>query len=575
MAFLALVGVVIAMLDWYLTQWATDRYVHTLQETMHREAQLVANLIADEINGPVDTIRNTTRQISEALDRRVTIIRADGLVLADSEHDPADMTNHRNRSEVLDALRHGHGSSVRFSATIGEKMLYVAERIGPAGSPLGVSRLTVSLAKMDQARDQIRRAFLAGGSIAALLAALFSIIITTRISAPVHHMTAVARRLAHGHFNERIAVNHLLHDEIDELAEALNTMAHDLQMMMMQLSAEKRKLQVVYERTYNGLLLLDREQVVQLANPAARSLLHYRGRMDGLRLADVPYTAPIVQLVSRAMRTNQPASLDIDIPEINAFMNVYCAPFDVTEGHRGVLVVMHDLSEQRKSDEIRRDFVANVSHELRTPLASVRAMAETIQMRSRTNPAIASEYAEKIMAEIDRLTALSDDLLDLAAIEAGRRTITFERINLAEIAGHVLMRLQPVARERQITLTSRIPLAMYAHGDADAILQILINLVDNAVKYTSPGGQVWIEAFDAEDQTHITVADTGIGIPQEDLPRIFERFYRVDKARSRASGGTGLGLAIVKHLVEAMGGKVSVESVVNEGSRFTISLPHA
>lgn len=234
---------------------------------------------------------------------------------------------------------------------------------------------------------------------------------------------------------------------------------------------------------------------------------------------------------------------------------------------------MHDLTSAKRIDSIRSDFVANVSHELRTPLASIKAMAETIVLRGRKDDKVAGDFAQKIIVEADRLTAISSDLLDLAKIEAGSRPTCNERFPLSEVADQVVSQLRPRAEYKCNKLSADIPEDLIINGERDAIHQILVNLVDNAVKYTPHGGQVAISASMDKGLISIRVADTGIGIPSDDLPRIFEGFYRVDKARSRASGGTGLGLSIVKHLSEQMGGSVSVTSKTNEGTTFTVTIP--
>ncbi|HET6455454.1 MAG TPA: ATP-binding protein, partial [Armatimonadota bacterium] len=248
-------------------------------------------------------------------------------------------------------------------------------------------------------------------------------------------------------------------------------------------------------------------------------------------------------------------------------LNVYVTPLS-----DGALVVLHDLTEIMKTDSVRRDFVANVSHELRTPLASIKAMAETVVLRGRKNPEAAEEFGRKIMDEADRLTAISDDLLDLARIEANR-PLQMEEFALLEVVQSVVSDLQAKANNKAIEVSVDVPDDLPITADRDAIYQILVNLVDNAIRYTRPGGSVTISAESDEAGVSIGVADTGIGIPEDELARIFERFYRVDKGRSRESGGTGLGLSIVKHLVEAHGGKIIVESTVGEGSTFTFTVP--
>ena len=333
------------------------------------------------------------------------------------------------------------------------------------------------------------------------------------------------------------------------------------------LNAEIGRLQSILDKTDDGLMIVDGEGRIQVRNLAAVKLLP-GGDLLGKTVAEGSQNHELSELVRKVLTTGARASLQIelDVPK-PVPLDVYVTPLP-----DGALVVMHDLTEIVKTDSVRRDFVANVSHELRTPLASIKAMAETIVLRGRKNPEAAEEFGRKIMDEADRLTAISDDLLDLARIEANR-PLQMEEFALLDVVQSVVSDLQAKAENKAIEVSVDIPGGLLITADRDAIYQILVNLVDNAIRYTRPGGSVTVSAESTKAAVSIKVTDTGMGIPDDEQVRIFERFYRVDKGRSRESGGTGLGLSIVKHLVEAHGGKITVESTPGEGSIFGFTIP--
>jgi two-component system phosphate regulon sensor histidine kinase PhoR len=395
------------------------------------------------------------------------------------------------------------------------------------------------------------------------------------IARPIQRITVAAQQLAHGEFSQQITVRMRGRDEIDELAAAFNTMSSGLRIMMAQLTDEQRKLQAILNKTDDGLIFVDADERIRILNPAAARLLGVEEeQVVGQPVIAGTINTPLTELINRVLRTKIPGTLDIRLNRLAPIvLNVYVTPLEYSEGETGALVVMHDQTEVSRTEEMRRDFVANVSHELRTPLASVRAMAETIVLHAGKDLRVAEEFAGKIIMEVDRLSAVSDDLLDLAQIESGRQPVRWQEMPLADVITQVLTNLAPLAREKQITLSSYVSPAIHIVADREAVEQILINLVDNAVKYTPANGTITVTAHEEQERVAITVVDTGIGIPPADRHRIFERFYRVDKGRSRASGGTGLGLAIVKHLVESHGGKVTVDSTPGNGSAFTFTLP--
>ncbi|MHB0913686.1 MAG: HAMP domain-containing sensor histidine kinase [Armatimonadota bacterium] len=547
----------------YLSHWTANHYISLLREQLSGESRFIGRLIEERPGDP----EGLAKEFAGEIGRRVTIIGADGRVIGDSERDPRSMENHLNRPEVRRALADGEGWSIRYSDTLRTRMLYVAVRLGDGK---GVARLATGLQNVDKERGKIHRVFFIAAFVVFALAALVGARISSGITRPLASMRAVARRFGSGDFSASVQTDE--GGEIGELAHALNRMASELRSTISELAEEKAKLEAVFTQSDDGLLVTDERGAIRMMNPAACRMLGVRFEdAEGKTVIEGTLNHELADLAERVLRTKTPASLEVSPQEAHIYACV--TPLATPDGLAGAALVMHDLTAARRIDSVRRDFVANVSHELRNPLASIRAMAETILLRGEKDPRTAAEFAQKIVGEADRLTALSEDLLDLAAIEAGRREIRRESFALAGTAEKVAAEFAALAETRAIALHNRITAEHRVHADPEAVHQILANLVDNALKYTRPGGSVEIGAEQDGKWVSLCVTDTGIGIPEDDLGRIFERFYRVDKARSRASGGTGLGLSIVKHLVEAHGGTISVESRLHHGSTFTVMLP--
>jgi len=577
LAFILVALAATGLLGLCLSRWIDRYYVSVLISDLQADSRLVGSLSSDLIPAGSRSVDTFAKKVSRNLGYRITIIRPDGVVLGDSHHDITRMDRHNTRPEVRRALASGTAWKIRYSKTLRARMLYVTTRIGDNDNPIVLARLSTSLAEVDRARGRIHRVLFIAALAAFVLAGMVGARVAERIANPIQKMTAVARLLARGDLGQRAEVRTDRSDEIDELAATLNVMASELQQMMDELATEKTKLQTILDKTDDGLIVVDHEARVQMVNPAAARLLDADlASVGGRTVLECTLNRDFSELVDRVFRTMAPASLEIQLAtHEQTYLNVYVTPLERPDGPADAVIVMHDLTPMKRIDSMRRAFVANVSHELLTPLASIKAMAETIVLRGRKNPESVKEFAEKITAEADRLTALSDDLLDLAKIEAGRRPIRAEDFALSEATARMASDLRPKAEEKAVELLVEVLEDLRVSADREAVHQILANLVDNAVKYTSPSGRICISASNEGEWVSIKVSDTGIGIPASDLPRIFERFYRVDKARSRSGGGTGLGLSIVKHLVEAHGGKVTVESSPGAGSVFTFTLPGA
>lgn len=577
-AILLTVLAAIVVLAIYLSSWAGRYYIAVVRSHLEADSRMIGRLAAPLMASDTGSMSTLVRNAGKDLGCRITIAGRNGVVLGDSHHDRASMDRHDNRPEIRQALAEGTGWSVRYSKTLRTRMLYVATRIGPENNPLGVARLSESLAQVDAARSRIHYVFFIATLVTFLVVGTVGARIAEKITGPIQDMSAVARRIAKGELGHGVKVPEQTQGEIEDLAVTLNVAATEIRRMMDELTTEKGKLQTILDKTDDGIMVVDREANVQMANPAAARFLGVESRqIVGRTVIEGTLNHDLASLADRVLRTATPASLEIELtgPQ-EVFVNAYVAPLEDSPTRcAGAVVVMHDMTAAKRIDSMRRDFVANVSHEFRTPLASIKAMAETILLRGKKDPEAAQDFASTIVTEADRLTAISDDLLDLAKIEAGRRVMRTEEFALTEAASRIVAELLSKAERKRITISLEVSEGLFVRADRDAVCQILSNLVDNAVKYTPKGGKVTVAASAENGRVAISVKDSGIGIPAGDLPRIFERFYRVDKGRSRESGGTGLGLSIVRHLVEAHGGKIIVESSPGTGSTFTFTLPGA
>ena len=610
---------------------AIERYEMTrLEQQLADEARLVRRLVGPLVPGtgpalrapaprpPGDRPRTTlwsprlqafTRQLGSEVGARVTIIDVHGRVLADSLHDPETMENHANRPEIRTALRMGLGQSLRYSRTLGMERLYVAVPVWRDEGKVrneGVVRLSLSLDEVHRYVRQVRHALLFGLMLAALAAVGLSLIIARSLARPLRVLRDIALGSAQGDLIREVALRS--HDEIGDLAEAFDRMATRLKGTIAELARDRSQMRAVLNHMVDGLLVTDAAGRVRLLNPAAARLLGVTTAAVSSRTV-LTLDAPLQSLVEEVLRTGAAAVRErwLRTP-IEHVVAVSAVPIGATEGEAGaegdladrsspaaliprpaslpspspsdaaptgVVLVFHDLTAVRRVERMRRDFVANASHELRTPLASMRVMVETLLAGAREDPEAAQHFLQILDRELHRMTALVNDLLELSRLDAGVEAAHTIMIALAPLAAELEAGWRAVADDRGLRLEVSMPEGLAVCAEARGVRQILTNLLDNALKYTPAGGQVRVSARQENEDVVLEVADTGIGIPAADLDRIFERFYRVDRDRSRDLGGTGLGLSIVKHLAQAYGGSVAVESHLNRGSTFRVTLPLA
>lgn len=583
-AFVSYVGIVLLLsIFFYLYSGAIvrDFYVSSLSTKMQQEARLAGRLLPAGEQG--EALDELCRQLARDLTVRITVISADGKVLGDSDEPSVGMENHATRPEVLEALSKGLGKSVRYSTTVSQKMLYQAV-LDQEGPNRRIIRLSVPLSQVDEAMGSIRRAILLGLALASALGLLAAFAFSRHLSLRIRRMAEFSHRVAAGAFSqEGLATKG--EDELSLLERNLNEMSRRIQEKIREMTAEKEKVESILRCMIEGVLVVDKQGRLILVNENAREMFKLPPAQDlrGASLLEISRHPEMKTLMGEVLAcdcSTECFAKEICLDEDKWFRVNAVSLRGGDEKTLGYILVFHDVTELKRLETVRADFVANVSHELRTPLTAIRGYAETLLQSPPADPKDAEQFLSIIYRHSERLGRLIDDLLALSDLEAGKVQISKEKLQATELIGRVLEIFQDQARRKEVTLSQKVqPDLPPIVGDSDRLQQLLINLVDNAVKYTPSGGQVQVSASLASSGNHrpsmveIVVADTGCGIPAKDLPRLTERFYRVDKARSRELGGTGLGLAIVKHIVQAHRGQLKIDSQVQKGTTVRVALP--
>ncbi|MEN8181868.1 MAG: ATP-binding protein [Myxococcota bacterium] len=536
-------------------------------------------LVREQVSGwPLDPAHSAQLQpealrAAEAADARVTLIAADGTVVADSDVPAgalARVENHAARPEVLAALEGRVGRVARRSATVGRRLLYLALPVrGGAG---GVVRLAADLSEIERAVSDLRGTLMVAGGVGILAALGFAFGISYLTLRPLRRLSEAVSAIAAGHL-ERRAPWHT-RDEMGRIAEGINRIAEELRENLDETTAEKERLAAVLAGMADGVLVLDAAGRIVLANPRLREFFDIRGGVEGRLPLEAIRRTDVDELLREA-GSAAPAVREVeDVGRQRLTLRVYAIGFPAKGERLGTIAVFHDTTEVRRLDSMRREFVANVSHELKTPLTAIRGYAETLAAGG-VSPARQKSFLEVILRHSQRLAALIEDILQLSRIESRKLELELAPLDVAEVAFGVLRDLETRTTEKRLSAQLQSEGHCRALADRRCLEQILLNLLDNAIKYTDEGGSITVRVAGEGPRIRLDVEDTGIGIPQSDRARIFERFYRVDRARSRELGGTGLGLSIVKHLAQAQGGEVFVESEVGRGTRISVTLPAA
>lgn len=538
-------------------------------------ARVAARQAALQVPGSGDA-QKLAEELAAAANGRITLVLPDGTVTGDSQEEPASMENHGDRPEILAALKGSPGTDQRYSETLKVPMLYVAVPIVSDGAIAGVLRISQPQIALDRQSARIRGIFIRGSALAVLIAGLLGIWLSRRISRPLREMRRAAERFGRGDYSRRVYVEGAA--EYVDLARAMNAMAGEIEQRLRQVNRHRQEIESILASMKEGVLAIDSGDQILFLNQSARKMFNVQPEQEKERLVQESIRhAPLQRLLERSragealspedclMQGLDGQMLQVEINRLR----------DENGADRGELLVLSDVTQLHRLETVRRDFVSNVSHELRTPITSIKGFVETLREGAINDAEASSRFLEIIERQADRLNAIITDLLALSRLEreGEQERIEAGLIQICPFLNAIVQHFQPQSAAKQISIEVECWGDISVRGNQPLLEQAVGNLLDNAIKYSPAGKVVTIRVEQETDVLRILVIDQGAGIPAADLPRIFERFYRVDPGRSREVGGTGLGLSIVKHIVKLHKGMIDVSSSIGEGSVFTISLP--
>lgn len=550
-----------------------------IQTSLRSEALLLHDIALPYVDAPPDSaFQHRVWALGSRADTRLTVIGADGRVLADSREEPSRMDNQRTRPEIIQALARGLGVATLSAGAAERGAMYVAVPVVKGGEVAGFVRVSKPLVMVEEKRGAMRGPVLAGTVVAVVAALLIGFVFARGVTRPLLGIAASARAVAGGEFNQPVRVDR--RDEIGSLVAAWNTMQDRLKSQIDTITADRNMTFAILASMAEGVVAVDRGEYVVHINSAAEAILGVdAGSARGRRIWEVTRVIEVSEALSDAMKGNRlrVAEARISTPHKDQVIQLIGAPLkDANDTLVGAIVVLHDVSDLRQLESVRRDFVANISHELKTPLAAIRGLVETLIDDRDMDRATHDRFVEKIHDQSMRLSSIVSDLLTLSRLESDQGGGQVERLDLREPVAESYRAQVHVAETKRVELGADVAdQPVVIDGDGEALRELVDNLLSNAIKYTSGGGRVDVRLGIEGAHAVLSVEDTGIGIAPEDQGRIFERFYRVDKARSRQLGGTGLGLSIVKHVTLAHGGNVSLKSTPGRGSTFRVQLPLA
>jgi two-component system phosphate regulon sensor histidine kinase PhoR len=578
-SFLLLSAVSLVLAGVLISRQAEALFVKQVEESLLSEARLVesefdAFPINDAFGARIDSLAH---RLGERTKARITIIDSTGRVLGDSYIGEAELPtveNHLLRPEVRQAIREAVGKNVRFSQTVKMNMLYLAIPIEQNHETVGFVRLALPLERLSEQENRITEAVILSLLLSLLLSFALSIVTSNRLGRRIKLLADSAQGIARGEFTTKIKVRG--HDELSDLAGYFNHMSSELECTISQLKSEKLQVGSIVSNMKEGVIALDSKGIILLANDAARRIFGWKTEVLNRMYYENLHEPRLTELIGRVLtnRKNESVVITLGFPEERVLMTEAVAVSTSASDQVSLVLVLLDITQINRLERIRKDFVANASHELRTPLTSIKGFVEALRDGTTDDLAQAKHFLEIISRQIDRMSKIISDMSLLSQIEVEGFQLRPAKFSLKELIHEMIEQHKGLAAKKGV----RVEAAFEAQRDSvvadrDRLTQVFINLIDNAIKFTPEGGQVRLCLSEKPGWLLVSVEDTGIGIPSTDLPRIFERFYTVDKARSRELGGTGLGLSIVKHIVEAHGGEVWVESELGRGSTFSFSLP--
>jgi two-component system phosphate regulon sensor histidine kinase PhoR len=562
---------------WYSTASLKKFLLEQVEADLEERALLFRPMLLKHLSPPDErAIDDLCKTVGHAASTRVTVMLPWGKVIGDSDNDPARMDNHLDRPEVVAALEGSRGASTRYSPTLGKEMMYLALSLKKDLRTVGIIRTAIPVDNIDKTLDAVQMKIAFAGLIIAFVAALLSLFLSHRIRRPIDEIKKGAESFSRGEFDVHLPSSGLT--EIASLSETMNQMAGELRDRIRTITEQRNELEAVLSSMVEGVFGVDREERLLGMNPSAARILGCNpATAQGRTIQEVIRLSELQRFVVRALSSEEPVEKDLVLyGEAERIVRAHGTPLRDAEGNRiGVLVVLNDVTRLARLENIRKDFVANVSHEIKTPITAIKGFVETLQEGHAQDPEETERFLGIIHKHVERLESIVEDLLSLSRIEKEAETqeITLEEHLVRAILVRAVQACENKAEAKKIPL--ELDCSEELKGKINPLLleQAVVNLLDNAINYSGEGKSVAVAAQETAQGILIRVQDHGSGIERKHLDRIFERFYRVDKSRSRKLGGTGLGLAIVKHIVQAHGGRVSVESQIGEGSTFTLHLP--
>ena len=578
-SFLLLVITSLTFLGYYLLNYFYLQNLESKTQHLITNAKIIELTLENDLYNPAKRtyIESEITRISNTVNLRVTILDASGNVVADSWHEPAMLDNHLNRAEIQGALTSEYATSIRYSDTISENMLYVAVPVYKNQHFAGIVRTATTLTPIENNYAIIRQVILTALILTSLLSILLGIWLTHKNTKPILYMTAQAQKIADGNLTTRINLH--TKDELEVLANTINQLTSSLEEKLHEINTEAKKLALILENMDNAVILLDSKGNVIDANTQAKNIFKIEPDLLGKHSISVIGSSLLTQAANEVLTSLHPQNINITtkLNNIKQTYQVFLAPFiNHDQKLTGVLSVFHDITTMQENYERQVDFVSNASHELATPLTSIQGFTETLLDGALDDKTLSYKFVNIIHTEANRMNRLIKDLLLLAKLDSVeyRNQVKKDSISIYEILTSVRYKLAPQYESKQQTFVlAPLNRELMIQANYDWILQVVINLGENAIKYTPNGGEIILHAWEDGHTIFISIKDNGIGIADADLPFIFERFYRADKTRSRSAGGSGLGLSLVKFIVEILGGKIQVTSIPNQGTTFTISFP--
>jgi two-component system phosphate regulon sensor histidine kinase PhoR len=575
--YLLIIVIALFTITWYLSHLLSDFYHNQVAEDLEARANLIKEQIVQKLQaGDFKQMDAMVKELGASSSTRVTIILPTGKVVADSEENPANMENHGNRPEFKDAFEKEIGTSLRFSNTLGQSMMYLALPIKEQGKILAIVRTSVPVVAVNEKIRDLNNKIILSVIIVAICAAAITLVVSRRVSLPIEQMKETAQQFALGQLDQRVPLPKQA--ELNELAQALNEMAQQLQDRIQTITQQRNELKAILSSMVEGVVAVDSDGYIVNINEAAANFLSTDvAKAQGCSIEEVIRNTEFQEFIQGILNEEHGGQTDIVLSgREDRFVRLEGTNLTDSKGKKsGAVVVISDMTRMRRLEDVRRDFVANVSHELRTPITSIKGFVETLLEGAIKNPQQAERFLRIISKHSDRLNAIVEDLLSLSSLEEGseKRKITFEKTSIKHVLDLVVAMSMIKAEEKNITIELDCQESIEAKINTVLLEQAVLNLVDNAIKYSETSSKVQIKAYRTNKMIVISVRDYGCGISRIHQNRIFERFYVVDKSRSRKLGGTGLGLAIVKHIAEVHGGKVTLESTPGIGSTFFLHLP--